>query len=204
MPVKLTTPEQKVRAAIRRSGQDNPTFVSIVSGWIEPALTSRLGEWYVVDLKRARFTFTSLNKMSFSARAIVHFGEEFEETAEVPFKWKYQKGKYKATFDFKGAKPLVPGREVVENPRGGPPWQPGDPFYEVWTILRSDDLEARRPLLAALWPEYVEAEKPDWRNDYFVQVWGEYHEPWRFGKARLSLVDLSLRLKEAIKAGRLF
>lgn len=203
MPVTITIPQQKVRAAIRRSGQDGHTFVSIVSGWIEPALTSRLGEWYVADLTYARFTFTNLKTMSFSALAVVHFGEEFEETAIVPFRWTYRKGKYKATLDFGKAKALSSGREVVKNRRGGPPWQPGDPFHEVWMVLQSDDLEARRPLLAALWPEYVQAEKPDWRNDYFVQVWGEYHQPERYGKARLSLVDLSIRLKDAIEAGRL-
>ena len=85
------------------------------------------------------------------------------------------------------------------------PPEAGDAFdalyHEVYAILRSDDLEARRPLLEAIWPEYVYAERPDQENDYFVNIWGEYHWPERYGKARLPLMDLSVRLRRAVVAG---
>lgn len=72
-----------------------------------------------------------------------------------------------------------------------------DRFREVYRILTSDDLEARRPWLEKLWPEWVHAEVPDWDNDYFVNIWGEYNQPERYGKARLPLNDLTTRLRKA-------
>lgn len=67
---------------------------------------------------------------------------------------------------------------------------------EIDSILRSDDIAARRPVLAALFPDYVlrDAPEPD-GGDFSVSLWGEYNEPGRWGPGRVPFPAISERFK---------
>jgi hypothetical protein len=72
-------------------------------------------------------------------------------------------------------------------------------YHELRSILEGDDLARRHNLLGELFPEYVRLAKPDKNNDYCVNIWGEFHQPDRFGRARLYFNDLSARHRNLIR-----
>ncbi len=72
-------------------------------------------------------------------------------------------------------------------------------YDELRSILEGDDLRRRHPLLGELFGEYVDLKRPDPNNRYGVAIWGEYHEPQRFGPARPFFTDLSRRHRRAVE-----
>jgi len=72
--------------------------------------------------------------------------------------------------------------------------QPGAVTREPWqmtreereAILHGSDLNARKPVLQALFPDIVNRESPDPEGgDFSVSLWGEVNEPQRYGEGRV-------------------
>lgn len=55
---------------------------------------------------------------------------------------------------------------------------------EVDSILRSDDLAKRKPVLKALFSHYTNSKEPP-KGDFGNGIWSEIHEPQRHGPARI-------------------
>ncbi|MCP4083142.1 MAG: hypothetical protein GY743_23215 [Planctomycetaceae bacterium] len=74
-----------------------PYCVDMIAGWINLSL---IGNRHIVKkLTHCRFTYTSDEKMRFTARAIVSTGLNFDKIIPCKFVWTLKNGKHKANLE---------------------------------------------------------------------------------------------------------
>lgn len=125
-----------------------------------------------------------------------------EVQREHTARWKARKAEVKAAVEAETfAMPVY--KAIAAMARGtSPEGVPLGEYDAVRATLIGEDLDARAPLLRALFPEYTSAPGPD-ASDYHQNVYGELTQPARFGTARLFFNDLNARIRAARAAGRM-
>ncbi len=87
--------ETKVHKAVEKSA---PYAHDMIVRWIMNSITANTGKYIVHEIKKAKFKFTSNDKMDFSALARVAVGKDFVEETVVKIVWKLRDKKMTRKF----------------------------------------------------------------------------------------------------------
>lgn len=87
------TISSKVQKAVEKNA---PFAVDMITRWIT---VSMLGNQHMVTkLSNCQFTFKSIDKMKFTAKAVIVTGKEFDQAITTKFTWTKNNSKLQANF----------------------------------------------------------------------------------------------------------